>query len=55
VQLYINRSSLPFLQGASVDYERQLMHEKFVILSNPQAVGSCGCKNSFDLKAAKAT
>ena len=44
--LIIDSRSVPFLDGATLDYERTLMKQRFV-WSNPNAKGSCGCGESF--------
>jgi iron-sulfur cluster insertion protein len=48
VSVMVDRSSLPFLLGCSVDYVSTLTEEKFVI-SNPNAVSTCGCGTSFSV------
>lgn len=42
-------ASLPFLEGATVDYAQTMMSSKFVI-KNPNASSACGCGNSFAVK-----
>jgi len=42
----IDDISMPFLTGASIDYEDTLASQRFVI-NNPNAVSSCGCGTSF--------
>jgi iron-sulfur cluster assembly accessory protein len=42
----VDRLSLPFLEGARVDYLDSLMESGFKIL-NPQAKSTCGCGQSF--------
>jgi iron-sulfur cluster insertion protein len=38
--------SLPFLNGATLDYEKDLMGSRFAI-KNPNALSGCGCGVSF--------
>ena len=42
----IDQTSLPFLQGARIDFVNDLMGSAFKI-HNPQATSSCGCGVSF--------
>lgn len=44
--LLIDRSSLPFVDGATIDYQDDLTGARFVV-RNPNAAASCGCGNSF--------
>lgn len=46
--LVIDPVSLPYLQGAEVDYVQGLMGESFQV-NNPQATASCGCGTSFSV------
>jgi iron-sulfur cluster assembly accessory protein len=45
-QVVVDRMSLPFLEGASVDYVDTLMESGFK-MQNPQAKSTCGCGHSF--------
>jgi iron-sulfur cluster assembly protein len=45
-QIVVDRMSLPFLEGAQVDYLDTLMESGFKI-QNPQAKSTCGCGQSF--------
>ena len=49
VKLIIDEVSINYLQGASIDYVEELMGGGFKI-TNPNAVASCGCGNSFRTK-----
>ena len=44
--IIVDSMSLEYLQGATVDYKRQLAGSSFVIL-NPNSKSSCGCGKSF--------
>lgn len=46
-QVVIDEISLGLLQGASLDFEDELIGSNFIIKSNPNAVASCGCGSSF--------
>jgi iron-sulfur cluster assembly protein len=46
VTVIVDRFSLPYLEGASVDYVDGLMGQGFTV-ENPNASASCGCGQSF--------
>ena len=46
VKVFVDPTSLMYLQGATIDYEDSLMGGGFRI-DNPNAVSSCGCGHSF--------
>jgi iron-sulfur cluster assembly accessory protein len=46
INLLVDSISLPYLQGATIDFVEDLMSGGFRI-DNPNAVSSCGCGNSF--------
>ncbi|WP_137297080.1 iron-sulfur cluster insertion protein ErpA [Psychromonas sp. SP041] len=46
VKICVDSLSYQYLDGASVDFEEQLMHRQFVI-NNPNATTSCGCGSSL--------
>jgi len=46
VKVAIDELSLPYLQGAVLDYKDGLNGTGFAI-NNPNATGSCGCGQSF--------
>lgn len=46
IKLVIDEVSIQYLTGASIDYVEELMGGGFKI-TNPNAVASCGCGNSF--------
>ena len=45
-EVVIDRLSLPYLAGATIDYADTLQRQGFVI-DNPNATGSCACGDSF--------
>lgn len=49
VQVIVDEVSAQYLKGASIDYVEELMGGGFKI-TNPNAVASCGCGNSFRTK-----
>lgn len=48
-RLVIDKTSLPFLQGAVVEFVSDLSGEMFQV-KNPNADSSCGCGTSFSVK-----
>lgn len=42
----IDIMSAPYLEGAELDFEKDLMSESFII-RNPSATTTCGCGESF--------
>ncbi len=46
--LVVDTASLPFLFGATVDFEDTLAGSRFVV-ENPNASSSCGCGVSFSI------
>jgi len=46
VTVIVDRFSLPYLEGANVDYVDGLMGQGFTV-ENPNASASCGCGQSF--------
>lgn len=44
--LYVDSTSLVYLLGLEIDWEREMLKEGFVF-KNPNAKGSCGCGESF--------
>ncbi|WP_336288669.1 MULTISPECIES: HesB/IscA family protein [unclassified Bartonella] len=46
--VFIDSISLPFMEGAQIDFVDDLMGQSFQI-HNPNAVSSCGCGVSFSI------
>jgi iron-sulfur cluster assembly accessory protein len=46
VRMVVDEVSIDYLHGASIDYVDELMGSGFKI-TNPNAVSTCGCGNSF--------
>ena len=49
IKLVVASDSLPFLQGARIDYVREGLNEKFAF-ENPNATSECGCGESFSIQ-----
>jgi iron-sulfur cluster assembly protein len=47
VRILIDRDSIPFVKGSTVDYSESLSDSGFRI-TNPNAARSCGCGTSFE-------
>lgn len=47
-QLFIDKSSYPFLKGTEIDYIREGLNYKLVY-HNPNQTGECGCGESFTI------
>ena len=47
-RVVIDRTSLPFLAGATIDFTEELVGARFAI-DNPNAASSCGCGISFSM------
>ncbi len=48
VFVYIDEVSVPFLEGAEIDFAEELIGSAFRI-NNPNATASCGCGTSFSI------
>jgi iron-sulfur cluster assembly accessory protein len=46
VEVVIDKMSVPYLEGASIDFEDTIQKQGFTI-DNPNAGGSCACGDSF--------
>jgi iron-sulfur cluster assembly 2 len=49
-KVVIDKISLPFLEGAIIDYKETMMKSSFYIRENPKAEISCSCGTSFSPK-----
>ncbi|GAW36124.1 iron-sulfur cluster insertion protein ErpA [Roseovarius sp. A-2] len=47
-KVVVDSVSLPFLEGATIDFSEELIGARFVI-DNPNASSSCGCGTSFSM------
>lgn len=48
VVMLVDETSLPYLEGAEVDFVEELIGAAFQV-KNPQATASCGCGTSFSV------
>ena len=48
VTVLVDSTSVPFLEGAEIDFVTDLMGQAFKI-NNPNATASCGCGTSFSV------
>jgi iron-sulfur cluster assembly accessory protein len=46
VQVVVDAMSIPYLGGATIDFEDTIQKQGFTI-DNPNAQGSCACGDSF--------
>ncbi len=46
LKLLVDRESLPFVSGSTIDYEESLQGAGFKV-NNPTVVAACGCGSSF--------
>jgi len=46
VEVIVDKMSVPYLEGASIDFEDSIQKQGFTI-DNPNAQGSCACGDSF--------
>ena len=46
VEVVVDRMSVPYLEGAVIDFEDTIQKQGFTI-DNPNAEGSCACGDSF--------
>ncbi|GAB3188945.1 HesB/IscA family protein [Nesterenkonia suensis] len=46
VQVVVDKMSVPYLEGATIDFEDSISKQGFTI-DNPNAGGSCACGDSF--------
>ncbi|MCW4384295.1 iron-sulfur cluster insertion protein ErpA [Salinibacterium sp. SYSU T00001] len=46
VEVVVDKMSVPYLDGASIDFEDTIQKQGFTI-DNPNATGSCACGDSF--------
>ncbi|NIO43523.1 MAG: iron-sulfur cluster assembly accessory protein [Burkholderiales bacterium] len=51
VKVVVNRKDLAFMDGSTLDLERQGLNEVFKV-KNPKAIATCGCGESFTVESA---
>jgi len=49
-QVLIDEISLPLLQGAYIDHQKEMVRAGFKIMENPQSDKECSCGHSFSTK-----
>lgn len=49
-RVVIDRASLDFIEGSSIDFVREMIRSSFAVLENPQSESACGCGSSFAIK-----
>ncbi|MGH8678263.1 MAG: HesB/IscA family protein [Burkholderiales bacterium] len=50
VKVVVDKLSLPYVDGSTLDFERKGLNEIFKI-ENPKATATCGCGESFSVSA----
>eukprot|EP00898_Chlorokybus_atmophyticus_P002011 jgi/Chlat1/2810/Chrsp187S02962 len=50
IKLLVDMVSYPFIKGATIDYEEDLIRASFAVVNNPNSASSCGCGSSFAAK-----
>lgn len=50
LKVAVDESSFDLVQGATIDYESDMMRSAFVVVNNPQSETACGCGSSFAIK-----
>ena len=46
----VDESSLALLDGATIDFEDDMLRSAFVVAANPMSESGCGCGTSFNVK-----
>ena len=46
----VDKTSLGFLRGATIDFTVDMMKSAFEVRDNPNSESACGCGSSFALK-----
>jgi len=49
----IDKLSIPYLEGAIIDYKESMIKSAFLVIENPKAEMSCSCGTSFSPKSNK--
>ena len=49
-KVVVDESSLALLDGATIDFEDDMLRSAFVVVDNPMSESGCGCGTSFNVK-----
>lgn len=52
-KIVVDKLSLPYLEGAIIDYKDTMIRSSFIVKENPKAEISCSCGSSFSPKINK--
>lgn len=52
-EVVIDKLSIPYLEGAVIDYKETMIKSSFLVIENPKAEMSCSCGTSFSPKPNK--
>lgn len=50
INVYLDKDAIDILKNTEVDYIEKMMGFKQMVFHNPNAIGLCGCGESFKLK-----